>query len=90
MMNRSEIKEYLDGYRINMAKAGRLKNEMENFTASAPSILKEIEECIKQSGMIEGVIISHKNICQREIDLLVYLFHISQIFTECLCHWCLS
>ena len=74
MMNRNEIKKYLDGYRINMAKAGRLKDEMENFTASAPSILKEIEECIKQSGMIEGVIISHKNICQREIMLRKYIY----------------
>ncbi len=74
MMNRAEVKKYLEGYRNNMARAGRLKGEMENFTASAPSILNEIEECIKQSGMIEGVIISHKNICQREIMLRKYIY----------------
>ena len=74
MMNRTEVKKYLEGYRQNMARAGRLKNDMENFSASAPSIFKEIEECIKQSGMIEGIIISHKNICQREIMLRKYIY----------------
>ena len=74
MMNRNEVKKYLDGYRVNMAKVSRLKCQMENFTASAPSIVREIEDCIKQSGMIEGMIISHKNICQREIMLRKYIY----------------
>lgn len=74
MMNRNETKKYLEGYRTNMAKAVRLKGEMEGFTASAPSIIGEIEECIKRSGMIEGVIISHKNLCQREIMLRKYIY----------------
>ena len=73
-MNRQEVKKYLEGYRTNMAKAGRLKCEMENFTASAPSIQKEIEECIKKSSMIEGIIVSHKNLCQREIMLRKYIY----------------
>ena len=74
MMNRQEVKKYLEGYRANMAKAGRLKCEMENFKVSAPSIMGEIEECIKKSGMIEGVIISHSNLCQREIMLRKYIY----------------
>lgn len=74
MMNRQEVKKYLEGYRANMAKVGRLKCEMENFKVSAPSIMGEIEECIKKSGMIEGVIISHSNLCQREIMLRKYIY----------------
>ena len=70
-MNRNEVKKYLDGYRVNMAKVSRLKCQMENFTASAPSIVREIEDCIKQSGMIEGMIISHKNICHFEHPIVL-------------------
>ncbi len=73
-MGRTETKKYLEGYRKNMARAERLKGQMAEFAASAPSISREIEECIKQGGIIESFIISHNNICQREILLRKYVY----------------
>lgn len=73
-MSRNDTKKYLEGYRKNMARAQRLKMQMKAFTASAPSISREIEDCVRHSGIIEGFIISHNNICQREILLRKYVY----------------
>lgn len=73
-MGIKETKKYLEGYRKSMARAQHLRGQMAAFAASAPSISREIEECIKQGGIIEGLIISHSNICQREILLRKYVY----------------
>lgn len=73
-MSRKETKEFLENYRRNMARVARLKNDMEFFTASAPTLQKEIEECIKNSSIIEGIIISHNNLCGREVMLRKYIY----------------
>lgn len=73
-MNIAETKKYLENYRRNMARVARLKNDIQLFSVSAPILQKEIEECIKNSHIIEGIIISHTNNCQREIMLRKYVY----------------
>lgn len=73
-MTKLQTKKYFEGYLINMARAQHLKRELEFYIAAAPSIKKEIAECIKRSNAIEGVIISHSDICEREIMLRKYVY----------------
>lgn len=73
-MTAVQTKKYLSEYRLHMARAIRLKREMETFKASKASIQKEIEECINKSGIIEGIIASHGNLCEREIMLRKYVY----------------
>lgn len=73
-MKRSEIKDYLGQYRLCMARAHRLKADMERFTASAPSINAERLELIKKAEQIERLIASHEDYTQREILTRKYIF----------------
>ena len=73
-MTKLQTKKYFEGYLINMARVQRLKRELEFYIAAAPSIKREISECIKKSNAIEGIIISHSDICEREIMLRKYIY----------------
>ena len=73
-MTRIEVKEYLGRYRMCMAKAQRLKIDMERFSASAPSIDRERLECVKQAREIERIISSHEDYTQREVLTRKYIF----------------
>ena len=73
-MTVAQTKNYLDQYRIHMARACRLKKDMEWFEASRESVQREIEECIRKSNIIEGVIASFEDIRGREIMLRKYVY----------------
>lgn len=73
-MTNNEVKAFLRQYRTCMAKAQRLKADMEIFTASAKSIKGEFDECINRSAKIEKLISSHKNYLEREILIRKYIY----------------
>ncbi len=73
-MTKQETKEYLQQYRICMAKAQRLRLDMAQFTATAASIKREMEDCVSLSSQIETLISSHKNLMEREILTRKYIY----------------
>lgn len=73
-MTKLQTKKYFESYLINMARAQKLKRELEFYIAAAPSIKREIAECIKRSDAIEGIILSHTDICEREVMLRKYVY----------------
>lgn len=73
-MSKKEVKEYLKKYRLYMAKAQRLKADAEQYTASAVSIRKEMEECVSRSREIESLISTHENLMEREILIRKYIY----------------
>ncbi len=73
-MTKREAKDYLEQYRICMAKAQRLRTDMAVYTATANSIKREIEDCESRSSKIEDIISSHKNFMQREVLTRKYIY----------------
>ncbi|MBO5852234.1 MAG: hypothetical protein J6Q74_00270 [Clostridia bacterium] len=73
-MTALQTKKYLDQYRVHMAKACRLKRDMEWYEASRESMQREVEECIRKSNIIEGVICSFEDIRGRELMLRKYVY----------------
>ncbi len=73
-MTVNEVKGYLGQYRLCMARAHRLRADMERFTASAPSINEERLCLIKKAEEIERLIASHEDYTQREILTRKYIF----------------
>lgn len=73
-MTKQETKEYLQQYRLCMARAQRLRLDMEQFSASAASIKKDMEECVSRSSRIAELIEGHKNLMEREILMRKYIY----------------
>lgn len=73
-MTKQETKEYLQQYRICMAKAQKLRRDMEQFSATAANIKREMEDCISRSSRIEALIAAHKNFMEREILTRKYIY----------------
>lgn len=73
-MTKNEMKQYLQQYRSCMAKAYRLGCDMQQFTASAASIKKEMDDCISRSSRIEELISSHEDLMEREILIRKYIY----------------
>ncbi len=73
-MTKQQTKEYLAGYLLNMARAQQLKRKLEAYVMSAPSIKREIDVCIKNSGEVEEIIYSCENILQREVAVRKYIY----------------
>lgn len=73
-MTRDETKRYLEGYLINMARAQQLKRKLEVYSMSAPSIEKEIDCYVNESGRIERHISSCEDMLAREIITRKYIY----------------
>ena len=73
-MTKEQTKKYLAGYLVNMARVQLLKRKLEAYTMSAPSIKREIDICIKNSGEIEEIVNSCKDILAREVAVRKYIY----------------
>lgn len=73
-MTKEQTKKYLAGYLLNMARVQLLKRKLEVYAMSAPSIKREIDICIKNSGEIEEIVNSCNDILAREVAVRKYIY----------------
>lgn len=69
-----EMKSFLSGYKEGMRTAGRIRLEMERFSACSASLGRELEECVRRTKAVERVIDSVSDLTAREVLIRRYIY----------------